>query len=361
MPPVDHGAPPVAAPGAAPEIARLQVATTASLLDAMAAIDRGGHGITFVTRDSGEVVGSVTDGDIRRAVLSGESLSACCIERIMNRRFVFVGRQASRAEVLDLMRARDISSIPILDAGGRLVGLHLLRELVGGETRPNWAFILAGGKGTRLRPITEHIPKPLVTVAGRPILERIVLHLVGNGLQRIFLSVNYLADMIEERFGDGSAFGCSIEYVREKKPLGTGGSLRLLPEEPQHPLLVMNGDLVTQFDVGRMLACHDAGAYAATVGVRPYQTQIPFGVADVEGGRLVGVREKPTVQMLVNAGIYVLSPKVLPLVAGDEEFPITDLFTRAIAKGLPVGAHVIEDEWLDVGRHDELNRARGRK
>lgn len=325
----------------------------------MAAIDRGGHGITFVTRAPGDVVGTVTDGDIRRAVLSGEALASCCIERIMNRSFVSVGREASRAEVLDLMRARDISSVPVLDAQRRLVGLHLLRELVGGETRPNWAFILAGGKGTRLRPITEHIPKPLVTVAGRPILERILLHLVGNGFQRVFLSVNYLAEMIEDRFGDGSAFGCRIDYVREKMPLGTGGSLRLLPEAPSHPVLVMNGDLVTQFDVGRMLAFHDKGGYAATIGVRPYQTQIPFGVVEVEVDRLTGIREKPTVEMLVNAGIYVLSPSVLPLVAGSEEFPITDLFTSAIAAGLPVGAHVIEDEWLDVGRHDELQKARG--
>lgn len=339
---------------------RLQVLPSASLIEAMAAIDRGVQGITFVATGNGEVIGSVTDGDIRRALLAGESLSSCCLDRIMNRQFIWVGPEASRAEVLDLMRAREINSIPILDGGRRLIGLHLLRELVGREIRPNWAFILAGGKGTRLRPITEHLPKPLITVAGRPILERIILHLVGSGFQRIFLSVNYLAEMIEARFGDGADFGCRIEYVREDVPLGTGGPLRLLPEMPAHPLLVMNGDLVTQFDVEDMLSFHDRGRFAATVGVRPYQALVPYGVTEVEGDRLVGLKEKPTIQMLVNAGIYVLSPEVLDLVRRGEEFPITELFTQALANGLPVGAHVIQDEWLDVGRHDELNKARGR-
>ena len=327
---------------------RVQVLPTASLLEAMAAVDRGKQGITFVANGEGTVLGSVTDGDIRRALLGGEPLDSCCLDRIMNRDFVSVDARASRAEVLDLMRARMINSVPVLDAGRRLVGLHLLREVVGGQNRPNWAFVLAGGKGTRLRPLTENIPKPLISVAGRPILERLVLHLVGNGFRRIFLSVSYLAEMIEKHFGDGSQFGCRIDYIHESQPLGTGGPLRLLPEPLTHPMLVMNGDLVTQFDVDRMLAFHEAGDYVATLGLRPYQAEVPFGVADVAGDRLTGMREKPTLQMLVNAGIYVVSPPAIDLISPNEEFPITELFNRALAVGMPVGAHLIEDEWLDV-------------
>ena len=341
------------------ELHRLRVLPTATLLEAMAAVDRGVHGIVFVANEGGKVLGTVTDGDIRRAILAGEPLTSRCLERIMNPQFVWVGGAANRAEVLDLMRARKIISVPVLDDGGCLVGLHLLRELVGVETRPNWAFVLAGGKGTRLRPLTESLPKPMLTVAGRPILERTVLHLVGNGFRRIFLSVNYLGEMIEAHFGDGSQFGCSIEYVHEPVPLGTGGPLRLLPEPPTHPVLVMNGDLVTQFDVGRMLDFHESGGYVATLGLRPYQTDVPFGVADVEGDRLVGMREKPALRMLVNAGIYVVSASAVDLITPNEEFPITELFNRALAQGMPVGAHLIEDEWLDVGRHDELSKARG--
>jgi NDP-sugar pyrophosphorylase family protein len=199
----------------------------------------------------------------------------------------------------------------------------------------------------------------MVTVAGRPILERLVLHLVGWGVRRVFLSVNHLSQVIENHFGDGARFGCRIEYIREDIPLGTGGSLSLLPSAPCEPLLVMNGDLVTQVNVGRLLEFHACGEYSATFGVRPYAVEIPFGVADVRNGQLEGLREKPTIPLLVNAGIYVLAPEVLGLVPGGREFPITDLFTQLLAQGCRVGGFPIEDEWVDIGRTEELWKARG--
>ena len=135
----------------------------------------------------------------------------------------------------------------------------------------------------------------------------------------------------------------------------------MLPTTPTHPMIVMNGDLITQFDVGQMLSFHSNGGYAATVGVRPYEAHVPFGVTYIDGDRLTAIREKPVIQMLVNAGIYVISPRLLDLVPAEGEVPITDLFARALSSDLPVGAHLINDEWIDVGRHDELNRARGRE
>ncbi|MBC8085657.1 MAG: nucleotidyltransferase family protein [Phycisphaerae bacterium] len=341
------------------ELRRLQILPSASLFEAMGAVDVGARGITFVVNEAGRVVGSLTDGDIRRAILAGNDVHSRCVERIMSTNFTAVTPDTRRVEVLDLMRARHINVVPIVDTDGKLIGLHLLRELFGGETRPNWAFVLAGGKGTRLRPLTENIPKPLIAVAGRPILERIVLHLVGHGFRRIFLSVNYLGHMIEDHFGDGSHFGCRIEYIHETQPLGTGGPLKLLPEPIEHPMLVMNGDLVTQFDIDRLVSFHKRGDFVATLGLRPYHQEVPFGVADVQGDRLTGMREKPRLEMLVNAGIYMVSQAAVDLIEPNEEFPITELFNRALGKGLPVGAHLIEDEWLDVGRHDELNKARG--
>ena len=335
------------------------VAPSDTLLAALGAIERGNQGIAFVCDAEGRVLGTVTDGDIRRALLAGSRLDDCCLAAVMHRAFVHVPPEATRAEVLDLLRARVISQVPVLDRAGRLVGLHTVREMLGPAVRPNSALILAGGKGTRLRPITENIPKPMIPVAGRPILERLVLHLVGSGVRHIYLSVSYLAHMVEEHFGDGERFGCRIEYVREERPLSTGGPLAELPVKPEHPLLVMNGDLVTQADLGRLLDFHRDGGYAATFGVRPYQVQIPFGVADVEGERLVALREKPTQSMLVNAGIYAISPEAIRLVPKGVEYPITDLFNRCLADGLPVGVHLIEDDWADIGRHDELRKARG--
>ena len=315
-------------------LSKLVIRPRATLLDGLRAINDGRSGIAFVCDAAGRVLGTVADGDIRRALLAGKTLDSKCLDSTMHQDFLAVDESAGRAEVLDLMRAREISQVPILDGAGHLIGLHLMRELIGNEERTNWALILAGGRGSRLGPLTETTPKPMVTVAGRPILERLVLHLVGWGIRRIFLSVNHLAEVIENHFEDGGRFGCQIEYLREEVPLGTGGPLSLLGRSPTEPLLVMNGDLVTQVNVGRLLDFHSCGGYSATFGVRPYAVEIPFGVAEVHDGRLVGLREKPTIQLLVNAGIYVLAP------------------------GARVAAFSIEDEWADVGRTEELRKAR---
>jgi dTDP-glucose pyrophosphorylase len=340
------------------QLVGLTISTDATILEALRAIEGGGEAIVFVRDGSGRIIGTLTDGDIRRAILRGAELDSRSIPGTMRRDFVWAAPETGRAEVLDLMRARQIEQIPVLDAGGRLCGLHTMRQLISMALRPSVVVILAGGRGSRLHPITETIPKPMVSVAGRPILERLILHLMSCGFRRFALSVNYLAQVIEDHFGDGSRFGCEISYLREQTPLGTGGPLSLLPR-PELPVLVLNGDLVTQADVGRMLDFHAAGDFTATFGVRPYSVEVPYGVAEVEGDRLVALREKPTQRMLINAGIYVLAPEAVALVPPGREFPMTALFDTLLAEGRPVGAHVLQDEWLDVGRPDELRRARG--
>ncbi len=346
-------------PGGERKLSELRTRPEDSLLTAMRVIDRGRIKLSFVTDARGLVLGTLSDGDVRRAILRGVPLDAeGGVGRAMNPNFKSIGAGVGRTEVLDLMRAFRVSQLPVLDAGGKMTGVHLLEELLGAVERPNGAVIMAGGRGTRLRPLTEHVPKPMLLVAGRPILERIVLHLVGYGIRDIFLSVNYLGEMIEHHFGDGSAFGCRIRYLREKKPLGTGGPVSLLPRL-EHPILVMNGDLVTQARIDEVLDFHARGRFVATLCVRPHQNEIPFGVADVEGDRLVRLREKPTQEMLANAGIYVLSPGAARMVPKNEEYPITRLFETCLAKKLAVGAHVLQEDWVDVGRHDEFRRARG--
>lgn len=342
-------------------LASLMLDPDATLIEAMRTIDAGGCGIAIACDGSGRAIGTLTDGDIRRSVLRGSALDHRAVRDAMQRDFMWVSPDTGRAEVIDMMRARTISQVPVLDDEQRLVGLHLLQELIGATDRENWAVILAGGRGTRLRPLTDTVPKPMLKVAGRPILERIVLHLVGSGFQRIFLSVNHLAHVIEDHFQDGAKFGCRIEYLREQKPLGTGGPLSLLPERPEHALVLMNGDLVTQADVGELLDFHAEGEYAATLGVRPYSVQVPFGVVDSKDERLIRIREKPTERLLINAGIYVIGPELLHMVPDDREFPITELVQRCLEDGLPVGVHPIEDEWTDVGLPTELNKARGHR
>jgi NDP-sugar pyrophosphorylase family protein len=279
----------------------------------------------------------------------------------MQTKFTAVPSTSGRSEVLDLMRARTLNQVPIIDQCGRLAGLHLLREIIGAVERPNWVVIMAGGRGERLRPITDSIPKPMVKVAGRPILERILLHLVGFGIRRIFVSIHYLSQLIEEYFGSGAGYGCSIEYLRETQPLGTGGALSLLPDKPEHPLLVINGDLLTQFDVGSMVSFHADGKYVATMGVRDYVQSVPYGVLDVEKERVVGIQEKPTMTYLTNAGIYLLDSSLLERIPKGTSYTVPALLDDCLARGEPIGAFRIDDDWLDVGRPQDLRRARGER
>ncbi len=341
-----------------PELAKLIVRPHRSIRDAMRVITDNWREIALVADEGGCVVGVVTDGDIRRGLLSGLTLDSP-VSAVMTTGYTHVGMEADRASVLDLMKARGIRHIPVVDRERRLVGIHFLETLLGSAEKPNMAVIMAGGEGRRLRPLTDRIPKPMVPVAGRPILERIVLQLVGHGVKRISISVNYLAEVITEYFGDGARFGCSITYLRERAPLGTGGGLSLLRERPQHPLLVMNGDLVTQIDVTRLLDFHAREKAVATLAARHHQIDIPFGVVTQRDNQLLELLEKPSPQYLVNAGIYVLEPELLALVPADRFFPITSLFETLLARKQRVAVYPIEEDWIDVGRHEELERARG--
>jgi dTDP-glucose pyrophosphorylase len=331
---------------------------TGSIVEAMRSLERSNAQIVLVVDDSERLIGTLTDGDIRRALLHNATLASSVLP-FVNRNFVSVGPDDGRTEVIDLMQARRVGQIPILDENGRLAGLHLLREIIGATERPNWALVMAGGRGTRLWPLTENVPKPMLPVAGRPILERIVLHLVGHGIRRIFLSVNYLAEVIERHFGDGERFGCRIEYLRETQPLGTGGALSLLRERPEAPLLALNGDLVVQFDAGRMLSFHERGRYKATMALHDYTHTVPFGVVETDGPRITDVREKPTLVWKANAGIYVLDPELPARVPPGTEFALPALIEQCLAAKEPVGAFQIEGDWIDVGRSTELKRARG--
>ncbi|MGD1054112.1 MAG: sugar phosphate nucleotidyltransferase [Candidatus Dormibacteria bacterium] len=346
-----------------PQLSALCVTSGSTLREAIEAIEAGGAAIALVVDEAERLVGTLTDGDIRRAMLSGATLESP-IDSYVTSDYIAVRPDLDRAAVLDLMQARHISQIPITDGAQRLIGLHLLRDMLTVQECPNAAVIMAGGRGTRLRPYTATIPKPMVEVAHRPILERIVLHLVGGGIRTIFLAVNHMADLIEGYFRDGADFGCSIDYLREDpdKPLGTAGALRLLPEMGAwraHPLLVMNGDLLTDFNVGELLAAHGAAHATLTVGVTDYAHQVPFGLVALEDDRLLSIREKPVVSWTVNAGIYALDPALLARIPRSGDYLMTQLVDACLARGEHVHTHPVGTGWSDIGRPADLHRVRG--
>jgi dTDP-glucose pyrophosphorylase len=336
---------------------RCKVSVAGTIADGLRALEESAAEIALVVDDRDHLFGTLTDGDVRRALLAGASLNAP-IDGFYHRDFTAVSAGAGRAEVMDLMRARRIAQIPIIDEQQRLIGLHLLHEIIGGSARPNWAVVMAGGRGTRLRPLTDELPKPMIRVAGRPILERIVLQLVGFGIRRVFLSINHLGAQIESHFGDGRAHGCSIEYLREDRPLGTGGSLSLLQPAPTEPLIVMNGDLVTEADLGAMLDFHAARGQVATIGVRRYCHTIPFGCLELDDDLVTSIEEKPNVVRAVNAGIYVLDPSVVARVPR-EPIGLPSVIERCFELRETVRAFEIEADWIDIGRPDQLKQAMG--
>jgi dTDP-glucose pyrophosphorylase len=326
----------------------------ATLLEALQVIDRCGIQFALVVDDL-RLLGTVTDGDIRRALMRGIQTGAP-IRQAMNPSPVLGTLDEGPSGWHRKMRVHGIRHLPLVDAAGKMQ--RLITEQSSGHFRASWVVIMAGGLGTRLRPLTESVPKPMLEVGGRPILETTVNLLAHSGFRQLFLSVNYRAEAIERHFGDGAAFGVEIEYLREPKSLGTAGALSMLPSLPQAPILMMNADILTGLDPGAFIDAHVQHGALATVGVREFVTQIPYGVVRIEGANVQSIDEKPELRHSVSAGIYALSPELLVYVSQGEPLDMPTLLTRVIGKGHAVRAHRIEEFWIDVGKLDDLERAR---
>jgi len=332
------------------------VSGNSSIVDAMRVLDGSGLQILIVVDRDRKLLGTVTDGDIRRAILGGKRLDEA-ISTIMARECA-VGREGdSEGTLLGLMRQKELRHIPILDQDGRVVGLRMLIELLKASRLDNWVVLMAGGLGTRLKPLTESLPKPLVRVGPRPLLETTIETFREQGFCNFFLSVNYLAEMIEDYFGDGSRWGVSISYLRERTRLGTAGALALLPEKPSKPFLVMNGDILTKLDFKSLLEFHEHHQADAVMCTSEHQFQIPYGVVETEGIYIKSLVEKPTQKCFINAGIYSLSPDVLNYIPRDTFFDMPSLFTRVTEEGKKGLAFPIREYWLDIGRMSDYERA----
>lgn len=328
---------------------------TASILDALQVIDQGGRQLALVV-DAGErLLGTVTDGDIRRAILRNTSLRAP-VPEIMHKDCVTARPDQSREQLLALMGDKGIHHIPVVDATGRVIGLEVLDTLLNGRMRDNWVVIMAGGLGTRLRPLTDSCPKPMLHVGGQPLLQSIIENFTRFGFRKFFLAVNYMARTIQEHFGDGSELGVTIHYILEKEKLGTAGALSLLPKDIDAPLLIINGDILTSANFSSLLDFHEHHGGQVTAVVREFKQQIPYGVARLEDVWLRSIEEKPVQTHYVLAGIYVMEPgfaRDIPY--GCHDMP--DLLSRLIDENRPVPAFLLREYWLDIGRIEDYERA----
>ena len=338
---------------------RLRLAPTATVKRAIEVMSGPhGAGIVLVTASDGRLLGVVVDSDIRKAILRNVGFDAP-LSKVMNPDPVTLAASLTREEIAHFFRKNPRASIPLVDEKRRVKGLAQLSQyVVAAGDRPNRVVLLVGGEGRRLMPLTADTPKPLLKIGDKPILETIVEQFAVAGLRTFSFAVNHRADMIRRHFGYGSKFGVTIDYVEERERLGTAGPLSLLPNNLAHPVLVMNGDLLTKVDFGALLRFHEEENCAATVCVRKYDFQVPFGVVSMTGHRLKEIVEKPTHRFFVNAGIYVIEPKVLAQLKRAQHCDMPDFLERIRrAKPGSVGCFPIREYWIDIGRVDEYKRA----
>jgi dTDP-glucose pyrophosphorylase/CBS domain-containing protein len=329
-----------------------------TIREAVRHLDEAGTGALLVVGDENRLDGLLTDGDIRRAILGGRSFDEP-VSSIATRTPLVAQDDVTLRAALELMdhgRDFEVNHLPLVDAHGRAAGLLLRRDLVTTEGLDLSAVIMAGGFGTRMLPLTEAVPKPMLPVQDRPLLEWTLERMRRAGIQDIAISTHYLADRISSHFGDGAAHGVSLRYVHESVPLGTAGALRLV-EDVTRPMLVINGDIMTGVPFGEMLEFHRAQGALLTVGIRKCELQLPYGVLELDGSQLRSVQEKPRQAFWVNAGIYIVEPGVRDLIPANTRYDMTDLIEQMLARGQQVAGFPIVEYWLDVGQPADYIRA----
>ncbi len=330
-----------------------------TLRQAMEKLDRSGRGILLVLTPDNRLEYTVTDGDIRRAILAGVRLDDS-IETLLAHKDELHRRAPTtapaslgREQWISIMRSAKVAQLPLLDDDGRVCDLVTLSQLTPEPDAPVRAVIMAGGQGIRLRPLTEHTPKPMLPVGGKPLIEHTISRLREAGIRRINITTHYLSQKITNYFGSGDNFGVELNYVFEEQPLGTAGALRLL-EESDEPLLVINGDIFTRVDFGAMLNFHRKQGADATVGVRHFELEVPYGVIETKDGRVRRLREKPKYEFLTNAGIYLVEPTVLRHIPTNKRCDMTDLIATLLEQDRVVTSFPVVEYWLDIGRHPDF-------
>ena len=345
------------------DFSSLVVSEATSVRNVISCIDRNGKGIAIVLDGDQHLIATVTDGDIRRAILAGIDVELP-IRELLNRRSNVSHEGPITAPVgtadttlLHIMAETTVRHIPLVDQDNRVIDVALLSELVREYELPLRAVVMAGGFGTRLRPLTDELPKPMLPVGNRPLLELIVEQLRDAGIRQVNVATHYKGDVISEHFRDGQDFGVDIRYVKEDQPLGTVGALSLL-EESEEPLLVINGDILTRVDFRAMLHFHREHKADLTVAVRQYEFNVPYGVVDTDGVAVRGILEKPVVKQFINAGIYLLNPAVRLMIPNGQPYDIPDLIQLLLKEDRTVVCFPIREYWLDIGKADQYDQAK---
>ena len=327
-----------------------------TLGEAVLNLDQSGLRIILITDNSGFLLGTITDGDIRRGLLKGLNL-ASPVTQIINNKPLVVTASLNKDLVMQIMAANKIYQIPIVNEHHHVIGLHLWDQIMVSQPRENVMIIMAGGLGKRLHPYTEQCPKPMLLVAGKPMLEHIVNNAKSEGFTRLIIAINYLGHIIKDYFSDGEKFGVQISYIEEQEPLGTAGALSLLTSLPDAPIVVTNGDVISDIKYGEVLDFHVRNYADATMALRSHELQIPYGVVQTRGIEIVGIDEKPILRNNINAGIYVISPSALNILSASSYCDMPNFIEDLIVNSYRIIAYPVHEPWLDVGRPEDLRIA----
>lgn len=337
-------------------IKNIKLKQNATIKEALGIIDSGAMQIALVVDDNDKLLGTLTDGDIRRGILRGLDLDSS-IETIVFKEPAIAKISSTKEEILKIALSKKLHQIPIVDDNGIVLDLKEIEELVEPKIKTNRVILMVGGLGTRLRPLTQDTPKPMLKVGNKPILQTIVEKFAEYGFVNITMCVNFNASIIRDYFGDGKEFGVNIDYVLEQKRMGTAGALSLLKERPSEPFFVMNGDLLTNVNFEHIFNYHTLHKATATMCVREYDYEVPYGVVKMNDNKITAIAEKPVQKFFVSAGIYMLSPEILDLIPKNEFYDMPALFEKLIKLSKNVISFPIREYWLDIGRMEEYQRA----
>ncbi|MDD4330206.1 MAG: nucleotidyltransferase family protein [Aliarcobacter sp.] len=337
-------------------IEHLLITENITIKEALKVIDKGAIRIALVVDENNKLLGTLNDGDIRRGLLKNYTLDDSIKDLYFKNPTVALIDE-SKEKIIQKAIKNQVYQIPIVDENNYLVDIVNLTTLLNVTKKRNRVILMAGGLGTRLRPLTEDIPKPMLKVGNKPILETIIKNFALHGFVNITISLNYKAEIIREYFKDGSDFGVNIDYVEESTRLGTAGALSLLEEQPNDPFFVMNADLLTDINFSNLLDFHCFGNANATMCVREYEYQVPYGVIEIENSSIASIVEKPIKKFFVNAGIYVLSPNIFEYIPKNEFFDMPTLFNILIGQQKKVLSFPIHEYWLDIGRISDFEQA----
>ena len=337
------------------KIDEIKINQNASIKEALEVIDKGAIKVAVVLSDDGLLLGMLSDGDIRRALLKGMSLDDS-IAGIINKHPVVANINDTKERILELANEKKLHQIPII-SNGKLIGIQDIREFLAPKNKPNKVILMVGGLGTRLRPLTNDVPKPMLDVGNKPILHTIVENFAKYGYTDIIMCVNYKSEIIKEYFGNGDKFGVKIEYVLESQRMGTAGALSLLQKRPKDDFFVMNGDLLTNVNFEYLHEYHKDSNACASICIRKYEMQVPYGVVNVRANKVTSIEEKPTQSFFVSAGIYMFSPIVLDFIPKGVFYDMPTLLGELLKQGFAVYPFFIREYWLDIGKMDEYRRA----